>query len=218
MGEEIMPVIYTDKELPKRSKNDFYETPLEVAEACLEKLKSYSHLVTIDAGCGSGIWGLAANRILRPSILVGYDIEEYPRQYDIYDRFFNLDFLRGVFKADLVIGNPPFSLAEPFVRKGLEMLGGRGCLLYLLPLSFLEGIGRGEGLFKEHPPAEVWVSSRRIDFTGKKNNPNSYAFFLWVPHAYPEAPEIRWLSWDWKYDRDQIRAYLKGETDDLRIS
>ena len=57
-----------------------------------------------------------------------------------------------------IITNPPFKLATEFVEKAVREVPYSA---WLLRLNFLEGVKR-MAFFKAHPPARVWVSSRRL--------------------------------------------------------
>jgi hypothetical protein len=83
---------------------------------------------------------------------------------------------------DLVIGNPPYGkgLAEEFVRAGLDLLPYGGRLMYLLRMSFNEGMKRRDGLFTEFPMVACYSLARRPSFTGDgKSNATHYGLFLW---------------------------------------
>jgi len=84
---------------------------------------------------------------------------------DVADRGFG--FRRDFLKTTMLFGgvnhivtNPPFELADQFVRHALR-LGPPGKVAMFLRLAFLEGSRRGETIFRTHPPSRVWVFSRR---------------------------------------------------------
>jgi hypothetical protein len=103
---------------------------------------------------------------------------------------------------DLVIGNPPYSLAEPFVRKAMSMLKNDGHLLMLMRVEFLASQGRANGLFKEFPPFNVYVCSRRISFQtdGKTAAHQEYVMVEWEK-GWSMRPELAW----WDYQRGIIQ-------------
>jgi hypothetical protein len=102
---------------------------------------------------------------------------------------------------DGVIGNPPYKFAEEFVRKSMDLLVDHGFIIFLLPLSFLESVKRGQGLFQDFPPYDVMVSMRRISFTkNRKADNTAYAIYTWIKNTSPDTT----LSWlDWNYDRSE---------------
>jgi hypothetical protein len=83
-------------------------------------------------------------------------------------------------RYDLIIGNPPFGLAEEFVRYSLSLLDKNGWLVFLLRLAFLEGQDRGRGLWSEFPLHTCGVYSPRPSFTGDgKTDATAYAAYVW---------------------------------------
>lgn len=78
---------------------------------------------------------------------------------------------------DVIITNPPFSLAEEFVRKARKKATH---VAMLLRLAFLE-TRRREQLHAEHP-SDVYVLSRRPSFTNNGATDScAYAWFVWGP-------------------------------------
>jgi hypothetical protein len=100
-----------------------------------------------------------------------------------------------------IVTNPPFRLAEAFIRKAIA----DGCRYHawLLRTNFLESVSR-LALWRAHPPSRIWVSSRRLPMThrfgwnGPKASSNvSYAWFVWDSRepANDDRPRIEWFDW-----------------------
>ena len=82
----------------------------------------------------------------------------------------DFDFLKDIpeFNFDMIITNPPYSLKDEFIKKCYEY-NKPFCLL--LPLTSLEGIGRGK-MFRQNG-IELLVFDRRCNFiyeNAKKSN------------------------------------------------
>ena len=79
-----------------------------------------------------------------------------------------MDFLQydGVFQGD-IITNPPYSIAEEFVRKSIEVLQSGHKVAMLLRLNFLEGQKRRK-LFEKYNPCRIYVFSKRINCQKKR--------------------------------------------------
>ncbi len=78
---------------------------------------------------------------------------------------------------DVIITNPPFYLAEEFVRKALNHATH---VAMLLRLAFLES--RKREAFHQAHLSDVYVLSRRPSFTNNGATDNSaYAWFHWGP-------------------------------------
>jgi len=214
-----------------RKKHDFYETPYELCLAALTRLRrdetseeniilnstaSYTPpygvsfaVMGIDAGCGKGVWGRAFNGVFwENNFSIGVDPYVKPEE-GIYAGYCADSFLGstriGGGGQQLVYGNPPYSLAEEFVRRGLELTMKGGYVFFLLRLAFLESKKRFVGLFAEYPPKKVYVLSRRPSFfssdpEGKRKTTDalSYAMILWQK-GWQGKTELDWLYWD--YDK-----------------
>lgn len=89
------------------------------------------------------------------------------------------DFLQGTRTHPrlygLVIGNPPFSLAQEFVEHGLKF--GEE-VIYLLRLSFLESQKR-QAFFNRVGVPDVFVLPERPSFTGEGTDSCAYAWMRW---------------------------------------
>ena len=69
-----------------------------------------------------------------------------PHNIDIIDRGYpntlEVDFLKHDFldyKFDNIITNPPYSLAQEFLEKGMKIINNNGQIAMFLKIQFLEG-------------------------------------------------------------------------------
>lgn len=92
---------------------------------------------------------------------------------------------------DVAILNPPFSLAEPFIRKCTE-LAKVTCAL--LRLNFLGSQKRAAWLHDWTP--DVYVLPRRPSFTGRGTDATEYAWFVWDRRRKRSSGELRVLNLD----------------------
>jgi hypothetical protein len=90
----------------------------------------------------------------------------------------------------LVIGNPPFKVAEEHVLHSLELLKPGGYLAFLLRLGFLGSFRRAVGLWSRPgllhvapiAPRPSFYSKARLRKTERRsgsNDKSEYALFLW---------------------------------------
>jgi len=86
----------------------------------------------------------------------------------------------------LVLGNPPYGLAQAFVDKALSLVEPEGSVVFLLRLPFLESISRRDWHLMR-PLRDVWVLSRRPSFTGGGTDATAYAWMHWQDGFRGEA-------------------------------
>ena len=173
--------------------------------------------LALDAGAGRGVWGKAYTRILdarhKLSYLVGVEMQPDLDGASclVYDDWIEEDYLtlsrKDVFGEaigqELIFGNPPYSLAEEFVRKSLDLVDEGGYVFFLLRLAFLESKKRHFGLYAEHPLRKVYVLTRRPSFFSTKEGSKtvdalSYGMFLWQK-GWKGTTELSHLYWE--YDK-----------------
>ena len=168
-----------------RPKNDFYPTPSEATEALL-KVETFEGSIW-ECACGDG-------SIVKVLEKHGYkDIIAT----DLIDRGFgegNHDFLTSPYRADNIITNPPFTLAEKFVTLGLKRTQKK--VILLEKLQFLEGAKR-KIMFESTPLKSVYIFSKRLTMTRNDEKMNSsgmicFAWFVW-DHGYQGKPTLHWV-------------------------
>ncbi len=94
-------------------------------------------------------------------------------------------------KFDLVVTNPPFTLAMEFVQAALKVLSPSGTCAMLLRLNWLASMKRAEFLSRHCP--DVYVLPRRPSFTGGGTDATDYGWFLWRGPGVRERGELRVL-------------------------
>ena len=138
---------------------DFYPTPLW----CLENLEvDWSNFASMHEPCkGDGrLYDWFTNKGLATTYT---EITE------------GLDFFDWDGKVDLILTNPPFSLAQEFITHSLEKAD---TVFMLLRLNFLGSIKRHDWWVKNSPSA-LYVLSKRPSFTGSGTDATDYAWFVW---------------------------------------
>lgn len=172
-----------------REKDDFYPTPAPATLALLAK-ESFGPNIW-EPACGDG----AISKILEAA---GHNVVST----DLFDRGFGearIDFLMECqLLAPQIITNPPFKMAEQFVRHALDL--GAEKVAMMLRLAWLEGSAR-KALFESTPLARVHVASRRLSMArggtdeGKGGGSMiAFAWFVW-DRAHEGAPNLGWFDW-----------------------
>lgn len=157
--------------------HDFFPTPPGVTRAFMD---------AVGDSLPDGLWcepavgpGGIIEAVGKREAWATYDIREVP-WHPLSDHHEQADFLSldlPPHSFDVCITNPPFYLAEEFVRKALSCSTH---VVMLLRLAFLE-TRRREALHAEHP-SDVYVLSRRPSFMANGATDScAYAWFVWGP-------------------------------------
>lgn len=155
----------------KRRANDFYETPVEATEALV---------VEYDALIGTTVWEPACGAGKLAEVLKAYGRRVLST--DLVDRGYGvggIDFLTYAGEPpppSTIITNPPFVLADDFVRKAMSFQPRFFALL--LKQTFWNAAGRA-GLWTQFPPADFRPLAWRLDFTGGGSPTMDCAWCIW---------------------------------------
>ena len=101
-------------------------------------------------------------------------------------------------EIDAIVTNPPYRLAQQFVRHALTLCPR---VLMLLRLTFLESERRKDvlddaGLIRVHVFRNRLPMMHRDDWTGNRvSNPTAFAWYVWQ-RGYIGRPEIDRISWN----------------------
>jgi hypothetical protein len=155
-----------------RNKQDFYPTPAWCVDLILKELNVPSGHVWFEPCVGDGT--------LYDKLPTPKDYAEIAKGRDYLDP-------KKPYLADIIITNPPFSLAQEFLEKSLA---NASCTVYLLRLNFL-GSQKRAAFWQQHPPTHLFVLSRRPSFTGNGTDATEYAWFVWDAAGYvARAPGV----------------------------
>lgn len=86
-----------------------------------------------------------------------------------------IDFFEYSKKVDLILTNPPFSLAQEFIEHSLSIAD---TVIMLLRINFL-GSQKRLDFWRKYPPTALHILSKRPSFTGKGTDATDYAWFVW---------------------------------------
>lgn len=165
---------------------DYFPTPPWAARAGGEMLRRIDPMATSiwEPACGEGHMAAA----LAETFSV-FASDVYPHGYGQV-----LDFLgdaADVITADWIVSNPPFAVADPFIRLGLRR--ARRGVAMLLRLQFLEGARRYPLFHGDDPLTLLSVFAERVPMTlgrwdPKASSATGYAWFFWMKGAAPMPP------------------------------
>ncbi len=161
-----------------RRQHDVYATPAWATRAIIERLKPTGNILEPCIGEGAIVSaGLSQAR-------EWYGVEIRPEAKDYLELMYHENkiggyLIRNFFEGpmlhinfpeifDWVITNPPYSLAEQFIKRSLEFAP---VVVMLLRLNFLEGQKRSEWMSKHVP--DVFVLSKRPNFLKGQIDPET---------------------------------------------
>lgn len=162
----------TGRGLP-RVENDFYPTPKWLTRAIVPKITNRPDHI-FEPACGKGA-------------IVDVMAEAFPKaaivERDLVNGF---DFLTAepLSRFDLIITNPPFSLAQEFIERAMLWRRDESSLVVmLLRLNFLGSQKRAEW-WRSRPMPAVYVTPRRPPFGKNKHgkigtDSTEYGWFVW---------------------------------------
>lgn len=194
---------------PSGGGRDSYATPPLYAEIAILRalnfLPYYSTLHILEPGCGKTYpFVQSAYDIGFDGTFVGADvIDDWSVVTEDPQRRYRTDFLAVSPETytppevlahggwDIIATNPPYSKAEEFVRRSLEILHPMGVAVFLLRVGFAGSITRMP-LFRERPPIEIGEFVRRFSFDGKGTDYTDYCLFYWVGDALDKTLRVQY--------------------------
>lgn len=172
-----------------RKAADFYPTPPDVTVALLDYLALEQPCFMWEPACGDG--ALAKVLEAKGHQVIGTDLRE-----DTGYGQGGIDFLTYDTEPDLgipinavcdwIITNPPFKLAEAFIRKSLETTPN---VAMLLKSQYWHAKSRLP-LFRDHPPARVLPLTWRPAFLESERGRSplmDVSWFVWSEHSLPPS-------------------------------
>ena len=169
-----------------RPEHDFYPTPRGVTLALLE-VESLPYVIW-EPACGDG----AMSKVLREK---GHHVISEDLIYRGYGAG-GRDFLRNVDKrADCIVTNPPFNLANEFIQKAYDL--GVSTVAYFMKLAALETIERSY-IMERTCLSRVWVFRNRVLLTRNGEDPRgggmiAFAWFVW-DRAHTGPAHLGWIQ------------------------
>lgn len=173
-----------------RHKSDYYVTPQKDIEEFMCHLQNtvfktdvegMKSLRWLDPCCGGDENNEASyvsviNKLFNPDKIQGIDIREDSKADVVMDYLFSSN--KDVENNDIIISNPPFYLAEEFIKKSLDVVNDGGYVVMLLRLNFF-GSKKRKPLFDHAMPEYCFIHHKRISFMKGATDSIEYAHFIW---------------------------------------
>lgn len=155
----------------KRKPADFYPTPPEVTRALMDELTLINPVTIWEPACGDG----AMSEVIQS---YGHEVTSTDLRPDGGYGQGGVDFLdiNDDLEVDWIITNPPFNLAENFIRQALRHTPN---VAMLLSNQYWHAKGR-LALFEDHPPAYVYPLTWRPAFLEKERGKSPMMNVMWV--------------------------------------
>jgi hypothetical protein len=177
---------------PKDSPDDF-PTPPWATRGLLEHIvgdtKSLSKLTCLEPACGAGHMA----KVLKEYFAKVQSSDAFSYGYGNVRDFVEETYDNDSF--DWVITNPPFRLAEEFVRLALPI--ARKGVAILARTVFLESVGRYQGIFRQAPPTKFAQFVERVPMVRgrldiKASTATGYAWLVWEKQT-DGLPRLMWV-------------------------
>lgn len=215
--------------MAKRIPDDAYITPDELALAICGRMKALAPVRILEPAAGDGAFIRAARAVWSESSIAALDIRESCREAceAAGAAFTALDFASAtglIHGADLIIGNPPFTSAEAFVRQALSKMHDGAWLAFILRVGFY-GAPRHEDFWPRYPERYFAPIAPRPSFTSNgKVDSQEYALFIWQKLAdgvqQPKPERLKHVVWkkplrERKPRSPRVLEQAKGEAPEL---
>jgi hypothetical protein len=179
----------------KLASLDYYPTPPWATRALCEWLgvvdSALDSRVAWEPACGEGHMSRPLAEYFR--LVHSSDIADYGFQCEQRDFLFPYP---DVPYADYIITNPPFTLADRFVSKALEI--ATYGVAALCRNGFLESVSRYNDLFKPSPPTDILQFVERVPMSKGRLAPEvasatSIVWIVWRKKA-PLGTRFHWIA------------------------
>ena len=155
------------------------------------KLSDYIPTPIWECACGSG--NLSHELIKNGYLVWATDLKD--RGYGAHR---DVDFLTAKqCGMNIILTNPPYSLATEFIEHALEILPDGGLYIALMNITYLAGQKRYQRVYSKGSLREIYVFSKRVE-CWKNNIPSghsSIANYAWYvfQKGYNGQPTLYWL-------------------------
>jgi hypothetical protein len=158
----------------KRKAADFYPSPPDVTHALMEFLRLPKGTMIWEPACGDGDMSCILEQH-------GHEVISTDLRDDVWYGKGGIDFLTTTdddhwHLPDWIITNPPFNLAEAFIRKSLSITGN---VAMLLKSQYWHAASRLQ-LFKDHPPSYILPLTWRPAFLEAERGSSPLMDVIWV--------------------------------------
>lgn len=172
---------------------DYYVTPQDEIEIFIKELVKYEPDILKGRILDPAAGGDSEHEMSYPAVLKKFGCNDITSidirrdsKADIIADYLNYN----CSDFNLVITNPPFSLAREYIEKALNDVVYNGHVIMLLRLNFL-GSRKRKDLWDKQLPKYCFVHHKRMSFTnGGSTDSVEYAHFVWQKGYYPDFVKL----------------------------
>lgn len=177
---------FSGNNMGQRKKSDFYETPYSISRHLLNREVFDTNLTVCEPACGDGAIVNILKEKWDENKITSYDIDK--------------NFLNDSQQYDYIITNPPFSIAQDFIKQAKKLAKIK--FAFLLPLSYLHGKKRHDEIYmdKSYGLEKIYVFTRypmlgdKLREDGKyRTGMMVYAWYIFT-NGYSDSPTIEWID------------------------
>lgn len=177
---------FSGNNMGQRKKSDFYETPYSISRHLLNREIFDTNLTVCEPACGDGAIVNILKEKWDENKITSYDIDK--------------NFLNDSQQYDYIITNPPFSIAQDFIKQAKKLAKIK--FAFLLPLSYLHGKKRHDEIYmdKSYGLEKIYVFTRypmlgdKLREDGKyRTGMMVYAWYIFT-NDYSDSPTIEWID------------------------
>jgi len=177
---------FSGNNVGQRKKSDFYETPYSISRHLLKYEDFDNNLTVCEPACGDGAIVAVLKEKWNENKITSYDIDK--------------NFLNDTQQYDYIITNPPFSIAQDFIKQAKKL--SKIKFAFLLPLSYLHGKKRYDEIYldKDYGLEKIYVFTRypmlgdELRKDGKyRTGMMVYAWYIFT-NGYSNSPTIEWID------------------------
>lgn len=145
----------------------------------------------LEPGAGKGAFLGPLRKRYPTAEISALDIEPSFGPWGKANNSYEHDFLKWSIQHDLIIGNPPYTLALAFVKKAIEL---SPVVIFLVRQGFLASQKRN-AFFRMNQPSDVFIISHRPSFTPDgQTDTADYCWVCWSDDR-PRDPGTSILHW-----------------------
>ncbi|MES0008518.1 hypothetical protein NKJ64_25655 [Mesorhizobium sp. M0062] len=179
----------------ERDPNDFYVEPYECSRS-LFRLEAFEGLIW-DPACGLG--RIVVEARAAGFVAIGSDIIKRSELCELRS-----DFLSRSFRPEFsnIVMNPPFGLAEEFVREAIDIVPNGGKVAAILPLVWLSGFSTKRDWLPLSPLKTVYPISPRPSMPPGRvieagirpgNGTKDFSWLVWQK-GYSSPPTVVFMN------------------------